>query len=168
MVLLSVMSLGCVESQSAPKSIENPQSTIVPTQTQAKTIVLITASPAQMLPTINDMPDGSIKESETTNETHAEKVFALIRGSQAQALTYKLNKCQSIDEAQKNYNSIKNGYSNYKLTSMSLGEEGFGYSLADSIATIVFRKVNLVVTVELAGQFTTLQDAESYAKMVRV
>lgn len=158
-LLVSVMTLGCVESPSDPKSIESPQT---------KTIALITASPAQMLPTINDMPDGFMKGSGIANDTYASQDF-INTGFAKQMLSYKISKFSSIDKAKDEYISIINTYSNYKLTDVHLGDESVGFELADSIATVVFRKANTVIEVRIAGQFTAnLDDTISYAKMVRV
>lgn len=166
MVLLSVITLGCVESQpSAPTSIESPK----PTQAQVKTTVLITASPSQMLPSINDMPDNSKKGAEKVNETHAERGFLLFNGATPTALNYELNKFPSINEAIDNYNIIKDRYSNNKLNSIMLGDEGFGFVEVNSIVRVVFRKANVVIKVEMVGRNSaTLDDTISYAKKVRV
>jgi hypothetical protein len=160
MVSVSVIALGCVESPSDPKSIESPQIKI-------KTIALITASPAEMLPTINDMPDGAKKLGDTGNDTYAEKKFAIITGFTAQTIIYEIRKFSSNNEAIDGYNSIKNKYSDYKLSSVNLGEESFGLVVANSIATVAFRKANVVVKVEFVGQYTAnLDDTISYAEMV--
>lgn len=150
-LLASVLAMGCVNSSEKSSSSS----------------VLITTSPAQMLPTINDMPDGTQKSSETANETYAERLFLFHRIPMGGSLRFKINKFSSIDEAKENYNFIKNGFSEYKLTSKSLGDEGFGLSQADIKSTIAFRKANVVVTVVMYG-YTTLDETESYAKMVRI
>ncbi len=166
MVLVSVMALGCVESQ--PSAPSHKQTTYNPTQAQVKTTVLITASPSQMLPTINDMPDGSKKGPEKFNETHVERSFLLFSGATPTSLNYEVNKFPSINEAIDNYNIIKTRYSNNKLNSVKLGDEGFGFVEVDSIGRVIFRKANVVVKVEFVGRyFANLEDTVSYAKLVK-
>lgn len=133
-----------------------------------KTTVLITTSPSQMLPTINDMPDGAKKLDESGNDTYAQKKFAIITVFTAQTIIYEIRKFPSINEAIDDYNSIKNKYSDYKLSNVNLGDESFGLVVGNSIATVAFRKANAVVKVEFVGQYTSnLDDTISYAKMVK-
>ena len=135
--------------------------------TQPKGIVFITANPAQMLPTINDMPDGFMKGSGIANGTYAEQDF-INTGFAKQMLSYKVSKFYSIEKAIDKYNSIVDTYSNYKLTNAKLGDESVGYELANTVANVVIRKANTVIEVQLAGTYTaTLDDAISYAKMVK-
>jgi hypothetical protein len=130
---------------------------------------MITSSPAEMLPTINDMPDNSKKGAENVNETHAERGFLLFNGATPTALNYELNKFPSIIEAIDNYNIIKDRYSNNKLNSIILGDDGFGFVEVNSIGRVVFRKTNIVIKVEMVGRNSaTLDDTISYAKKVRV
>lgn len=155
--------LGCIESQ------PNAPTSSTPTPAQVKTTVLITASPSQMLPTINDMPDGTRKLEDTGNDTYAQKKFAIITGFTAQTIIYEIKKFPSINEAKDSYDSIKNKYSDYKLSGVNLGDESFGLVVANSIATVAFRKANVVVKVDFVGQYTAnLEDTISYAEMVKV
>lgn len=166
LVLVSVMALGCVESQ--PSAPSQKQTTYNPTQAQVKTTVLITASPSQMLPTINDMPDGSMRGSEFGNDTYANRDFVFTTGIMARILSYGVYKFSSTTEAIDKYNSIKNEESNYKLKNVGLGDESFGFEVADTIATVVFRKTNVVVKVTFAGRYSAnLEDTVSYAKLVK-
>lgn len=130
---------------------------------------LITTSPLSMLPTINEMPDGSKKLSEFGNETYATRMFKL-DGISIQILWYRVNKFPSIDEAIDGYNSIKNKYSAYKLDGVDIGDDAFGFEEANVGAKVVFRKANIVVQVDLAEQYVgaTLSDAQDYAKKVRI
>lgn len=165
-VLLSVIILGCVESQPSkfPESANIPE-TNSPSTPQVT--VLITAAPSQMLPTINDMPDGSKKGPEKSNETHAERSFLLFSGATPTSLNYEVNRFPSINDAINNYNIIKNGYSNNKLNNVKLGNEGFGFVEVGSIGRVVFRKANVVVKVEMVGRYSaSLEDTISYAEMV--
>ncbi len=165
-VLLSVIILGCVESQPSkfPESANIPE-TNSPSTPQVT--VLITAAPSQMLPTINDMPDGSKKGPEKSNETHAERSFLLFSGATPTSLNYEVNKFPSINEAIDNYNIIKTRYSNNKLNSVKLGDEGFGFVEVDSIGRVIFRKANVVVKVEMVGRYSvSLEETISYAEMV--
>ncbi len=158
------MALGCVESQPSA-----PTSTVVHTPNPTQTSVLITASPSEMLPTINDMPDGTRKEGETSNDTYAQRKFAFVNAFSAQTLIYEVNKFSSINDAVADYNSIKDTYSNYKLDDVSIGDEGFGLSKVNGIlADVIFRKANVVVKVEFVGYGVSLDDTISYAKMVNI
>lgn len=140
-----------------------------PTTSQPEKSVLITAAPSQMLPTIDDMPDNTRKVSETVNETYAERKF-VSNNIFTQLLIYRINKFPSIGEAIDNYNANKNKYSDYKLSSVNIGDEALGLEDANTGATIVFRKANVVVQVYLLSKYggATLSEAIDYAKKVRV
>ncbi|MFZ3383607.1 MAG: zinc-ribbon domain-containing protein [Candidatus Methanoperedens sp.] len=135
---------------------------------QSQKTVLITTAPSQILPTINDMADGTRKVSETANETYAEREF-MPNSIFTQLLIYRVNKFPSIDEAINNYNTNKNKYSNYKLTSVNMGDDAFGLEEASKGATIFYRKANVVIQVHLLSPYSaTLSEAKDYAKKVSV
>lgn len=157
-VLVFVITLGCVESK---PSTENPNNKV-------SSSALITTSPLSMLPTINDMPDGTRKVSETANETYAERKF-MPNSIFTQLLIYRVNKFPSIDEAIDNYNTNKNKFSNYKLSSVNMGDDAFGLEEASKGATIFFRKANVVIQVHLLSPYSaTLSDAQDFATKVSV
>ncbi len=158
-ILVSVLVLGCVESQSN-------QSTSIES---AKSEIIITAVPVQMLPTINEMPDSSKKLGETANETFAERKFRL-DDVFPNVLIYRVNKFSSIDEAINNYSSIKGKYSEYKLSSVNLGNDAFGLEEASSGATVIYRKANVIVQVHLLSNNydSSLSDAIDFAGKVRI
>ncbi len=173
MVLVSVIALGCVESQPSQStstlptltSTPTPLKTPTPTPTQPK-IEMVVIAPSQILPTINEMPSGSIKGSEKSDDKYASKEFVLTR-IVTQSLKYEAYKFSSIDEAKEKYNSVIGKYSNYKLDTVNMGDEGVGFEIANSLATIVFRKANVVVQVQFVGQYTVnLRGAKSYAELV--
>lgn len=173
-VLVSVIALGCVESQSSKStstltstltSTPTPLNTPIPTPTQPK-IEMVVLTPSQILPTINDMPSGSIKGAEKSNDTYALRDF-VFTGYLTQVVKYETFKFSSIDESKQKYKSVINDYSNYKLDDVNMGDEGVGFEIGNSLATVVFRKANVVVQVKFVGQYTiTLRDAKSYAKLV--
>jgi hypothetical protein len=140
----------------------------ISSQTPDKTSLIITIPPSQMLPTINDMPEGTLKASETANETYAKRSF-VFNGYNVQQLSYEAQESPSIIEATNKYNSIiKYEYSIYKLNSVDLGDEGVGFEVANKLATVLFRKANVVVKVESVGQYSTLENTVSHAKMVNI
>jgi hypothetical protein len=159
-------------NDSPPNTVsQDTQEKIIPeisSQIPDKTSLIITLSPSQMVPTINDMPDGTLNASETVNETYVKRSF-VFTGYNVQQLSYEAQKFPSIIEATNKYNSIiKDEYSIYKLNSIDLGDEGVGFEVANTLATVLFRKANVVVKVESVGQYSTLENTVSHAKMVNI
>jgi len=165
-VLVSVIALGCVESPpNQYTSTPLPSLTSTPTPTQPK-IEMVVIAPSQILPTINEMPSGTIIGDENSNDTYASKDF-VITGYLNQLVKYEAYKFSSIDEAKEKYGSVISKYSDYKLDNVDMGDEGVGFEIANSLATVVFRKANVVVQVQFVGQYSVnLRGAKSHAKLV--
>lgn len=158
-------------------------------QTPAKTAgaaSLITTSTTQMLPTINDMPDGSyaaagVQEQTTTvgisgntnvNATQTSTMFIVPKTYGSLTVLYTAYKFTSITDATNYYDYTKSVSSvSSKVTSIGVGDEGFGYT-GMSGGVVVFRKANVVINVLVTGSAATtataLNEAKSYANLVKI
>ncbi|MDP3013131.1 MAG: hypothetical protein Q8M92_02730, partial [Candidatus Subteraquimicrobiales bacterium] len=164
MVLLSVIALGCIVEENPTRSSSIPVTQSTPTQPKIEMVVI---TPSQILPTINDMPSGTITGSENSNDTLASIEFVITKYVN-QLVKYEAYKFSSIDEAKEKYGSVISKYSDYKLDNVDIGDEGVGFEIANSLATVVFRKANVVVQVQFVGQYSVnLQGAKSYARLVK-
>jgi len=153
--VLGIIFIAAVPSP-PPVDTEVPISTptpvaVTPTVTQTPSPTpsepLITKAPSEIALTINDMPTGWALSDKDGNETWYDSSFDKKGFGGWIFIDCWIRKHSTIEEAKEAYSESKEKHSDYKLESIHLGDESFGYQYAEE-SVVVFRKANIVVTIE--------------------
>jgi len=179
-----VMFTGCVEEPTPPEletssTIPTPTTPIVasPTSTIPESTAtpvptpsepLITKAPSEMALTINDLPGtGWAVSSKDGNETWYASSFDKKGYGGWMFIDCYVRKYPTIEAAKQAYSESKEKCSNYKLESVHLGDESFGYQYAEE-SEVVFRKANIVVTIEYYREYGSvlLSNTKNFAEIV--
>ncbi len=129
---------------------------------------------SSMALTINDFPTGWQTNGAAVNtddNTHSSR-FIKIVGLTPYVVYLDITRYPTVDQAKTEYISKNTEITRFKVESVYLGNEGFGYVNDDS-SIIIFRKGNIIVRTQygvggFGGSFSSLSisDAKEYAKIV--
>ncbi|MEA2076278.1 MAG: zinc-ribbon domain-containing protein [Euryarchaeota archaeon] len=174
--VLGVIFIAAVPSP-PPVDTEVPISTptpvaVMPTVTQIPSPTpsepLITKTPSEIVLTIDDLPGtGWAVSSERGNETQYESSFDKKGYGGWMFIDCYVRKYPTIEAAKQAYSESKEEHSDYKLDSMHLGDESFGYQYAEE-SEVVFREKNIVVTIEYFREYGSplLSNTKNFAEIV--
>ena len=171
-IIVVVMFAGCIEEEglvSTPTPTITPLPTATPTPTPTPTPIsetMITKSPSEIALLITDMPDGW-RGSGKGNETRYSSSFDKESYGSLNIIECEVAKYSTIDEAKQNFNDLKMEYDDFKLSSVGIGDESFGWEYGIE-SNVIFRKANIIVDSWYAKEFGTshIRDAKKYAKIV--
>ena len=149
--------LGCVEQpQASPSTTSDvPISTPTPTPTPETFLV---SNAADIGLTINDFPvgwmdwgDGSFSKDGVGYHT----------------LECEVTEYSTVDEAKQAYSELKQESGDFKLSSVGLGDDSFGWEFGPE-SVIVFRKANVVVDFWYYREYgnSHIRDIKKYAEIV--
>ena len=131
------------------------------------TVALITKAPSEMVLTIDDLPTGWAVSSSGGNETQYKSSFDKKGYGGWMFIDCYVRRYSTIETAEQAFSESKEKCSDYKLESMHLGDESFGYQYAEE-SEVVFRKGNVVVTIEYYREYgsPSLSDTKNFAEIV--
>lgn len=155
--LICSLALGCVEQpQASPSTTSDvPISTPTPTPTPETFLV---SNAADIGLTINDFPvgwmdwgDGSFSKDSVGYHT----------------LECEVTEYPTVDEAKQAYSESKQESSDFKLSSVGLGDDSFGWEFGPE-SVVVFRKANVVVDFWYYREYgnSHIRDIKKYAEIV--
>lgn len=137
----------------------------IPQATSTSSVSLISKSASDIGLMINDMPVGWEGSGEG-NETYYSSSFNTIKYGSPTFVDSKVEKYSSEDKTKQAFSNLMQEFKNYKLVSVSLGDESFGYEF-DTDSHVVFRKTNLIVTTDILKNYgATIREAKDFAKIV--
>jgi|SRR5208337_3894108 len=129
---------------------------------------------SSMALTINDLPTGweTFGTAIDTNN-HYNSEFLQVVGLTPYTVYQDITRNTSVDDAKASYSLRKGEVTQFKVESVNIGNEGFGYVNTDS-SIVVFRKGNIIVTTQygigglFGGGFSSLSinDAQQYSTIV--
>lgn len=160
--LIFLLTLGCVEQPQTPASTP-PSTTSTPIPTPK--VSLITKAPSDIGLTINDLPTGWMGRGEG-NETYYSSSFDQEKIG-FHTIECEVTKYSTADEAKQAFSKLKQEYSDFKLSSVGLGDESFGWEFGPE-SVVVFRKANVVVGFWYYREYgnSHIRDIKKYAEIV--
>lgn len=123
--------------------------------------------------TINDLPTGwkTFGDAEISKEKYSSK-FVRVEGLTPYFVYLDITRNSTIDQAKTEYTSKRAEITQYKVESVNIGDEGFGY-VTEGSSIVEFRKGNIIVRTQygvggFGGSFSSLSinDAKTYADIV--
>lgn len=151
-VLMSIFISGCVE----------PQSNI-------RTASLIKKDLSTAVLTINDMDPGWFSGGSSKNDTLYSSSFAKKDALGTYYISGEIVEYRSLDEAVHNLNKSRDDNKEYRLVSLNIGDESFGYE-AGPLSEVIFRKANVIahVTYAITGGYINpkIDDAKNFAMII--
>ena len=128
---------------------------------------------SSMALTINDLPTGWETHGTTINTNdHYDSEFIQIVGLTPYVVYQDITRNVTIDDAKTSYLLKKGGITQFKIETVNLGNEGFGYVNTDS-SIVVFRVGNIIVTTQygiggFGASFSSLSisNAQQYAAII--
>ena len=156
--LIYLLTLGCVEQPQTPPSTT---STPIPTSK----VSLITKAPSDIGLTINDLPTGWIGHGEG-NETYYSSSYDQEKIG-IHVIECEVTKYSTVDEAKQAFSKLKQEYGDFKLSSVGLGDESFGWEYGTE-SNVIFRKANIIVDSWYYREFggSHVSDVKKFAEIV--
>ena len=135
--------------------------------------VIITKDLSLIALTLNDLPGWRAYDTNITHDSYSRKFIQLTQALEATTIYLDINRYSTIELAETAYNSKKAEISSKdQVTSVDIGNEGYGYTTIDSWI-VVFREGNIIVRTQYGvGGFAwnlrslSIDDAKNYAKIV--
>ena len=147
---------GCVEQpQASPSTTSDvPTSTPAPTPTPETALV---SNVADIELTINDFPDGWMGSNGVFDYD----------GVGYHTLECDVTEYSTVNEAKQAFLELKQNESDFKMSSVGLGDESYGWEFGPE-SVVVFRKANVNVDVWYYREWgnSHIRDAKKYAEIV--
>lgn len=148
------------DSQQTPIETEQKSTPILTSK-----VSLITKAPSDIGLTINDLPTGWMGRGEG-NETYYSSSFDQEKIG-FHTIECEVTKYSTVDEAKQAFSKLKQEYSDFKLSSVGLGDDSFGWEFGPE-SVVVFRKANVVVDFWYYREYgnSHIRDIKKYAEIV--
>lgn len=154
-IILITLMAGCIDTD---------KSTSSPTKTAYSPLIIKSVSEIGLK--IDDLSTGWMG-SGNGNETYYSASFDKERFGIFHTVESIITKYSTIDQAKEAFNKLKKDNLDFKLVSVGLGDESFGWDYGKE-STVVFRKANIIVETWYGKQAGSgsIGDAKEYAEIV--